>query len=173
MIRISQVGIRNMVVFAAYVEGPAPTGTEHLNTASKLGSEVEVSCLEHAPVEIKKSASGSEEWLDVAVVHPIHLRSDGAATSAIGILTSLRMPRVSDQCHWNDVGNPANGEWGARVYQPAITAFHLVQASIDGIRECVLVCELPGEPGAELIERRPILSTCGTDEQKRGDECMH
>ena len=166
MIRISQVGVRNMVVFAAYVERLAPAGTEHLNTASKLRREVEVSCLEHIPVEIKKSASRREEWLDAAIVDPIYLRTDGAATSAIGILTSFRMPRVSDQCHWNDLGNPANREWAARVYQPAIAAFYLVKASIDGVRECVLVCELPAEPGAELIERRTVLSTCGTDEQK-------
>lgn len=115
MIHISEVGVRNMVVFAAYIEGMAVTGTEHLNTASKLGREVEVSCVEHALVEIKKSASGSEEWLNAAVVHPIHLRTDGTSTSAIGILTSLRMPRVSDQCHWNDLGNPANREWAACV----------------------------------------------------------
>ena len=123
MIHISQVGVRNMVVFATYVERPPTTGTEQLNTASKLRREVEVSCTKHAPVEIEKSASGREEWLDVAVVHPIHLRTNGAATSAIGILTSLRMPRVSDQCHWNDIGNPANGEWAADVDQSAITAF--------------------------------------------------
>ena len=173
MIHISQVGVRNMVVFAAYVEGPPVTGTEQLNTASKLGREVEVSCPKHGAVEIEKSASRRKEWLDAAIVDPIYLRTDGAATSAIGILTSFRMPRVSDQCHWNDLGNPANREWAARVYQSAITAFYLVQASIDGVRECVLVCELPAEPGAELIERRTVLSTCGTDEQKRGDECTH
>jgi hypothetical protein len=115
MIHISEVGVRNMVVFATYIEGMAATGTEHLNTASKLGREVEVSCVEHALVEIKKSASGSEEWLNAAVVQPIHLRTDGTSASAIGIPTSLRMPRVSDQCHWNDPGNLANREWAACV----------------------------------------------------------
>ncbi len=123
MVYIAQVGVRNMVVFAAHIERPAPIGTEHLNTASKLGREVEVSCLKHAPVKIKESAAGSEEWLDASVMHPIHLRTDGASTSAIGILTSLRMPRVSDERHWDDVGNPANGEWPLGINQPTIAVF--------------------------------------------------
>jgi len=166
MIGISQVGVRNMVIFATYIEGLAPAGTEHLNTASKLSREVEVSCLEHTTVEIEKSTARSEEWLDAAVVHPIYLRTNGAATSSIRILTSFRMPGVSDQCHWNDLRNPANGEWATRVYQPTVAAFYLVQPTIHGIRECVLVCELAAEPGAELIQRRFVLGTCGTDEEK-------
>jgi len=51
-----------------------------------------VSCFEHAPVKLKKTTSGSEEWLDAAVAYRIHLRTNGTATSAIGILTSRRMP---------------------------------------------------------------------------------
>jgi hypothetical protein len=74
-------------------------------------------------LKIQKSTAGREEWLDAAVVHPIHLRTDLTATSAVGILTSLRMPWVSDEYHWNDVGNPANGEWAAHVDQPAVTVF--------------------------------------------------
>ena len=95
MIHISEIGVGNMVVVAAYIEGMAVPGTEHLSTASKLGREVEVSCVEHALLEIEKSASGSEEWLNAAVVHPIHLRT----------------------------GNPANREWAACVNQPAIAVF--------------------------------------------------
>jgi len=118
MIHVSQVGVRNVMIFAAYIGRVAQTGTEYLNAASKLGCEVEVSCVEHASVEIKKSTAGSEEWLDAAIVHPIHLRTDGTATSTKGILSSLRMPRVSDECHWNDVGNPANRDWAAYIDQP-------------------------------------------------------
>lgn len=173
MIRISQVGIRYMVIFAAYIEGLTTARTEDLNPASKLGREVEVSCLEHGSVEIKKSASGGEERLDTAIVYPIHLRTNGTATSAVGILTSFRMPGVSDHRHWDDLGNPANGEWAARVYQPTITALYLVQSTIHGIRECVLVCELAAKPGTELIQRRSVLGICGTDEKNNREKRAH
>jgi len=161
------------MVLAAYIERPPPAGTEHLHTACKLGGEVKVSCVKHIPVEIEKSAAGSEEWLDAAVVHPVNLDTDRTATSTVCILSPLGMPRVANQRHWNDIGNPANRKRATCVDEPAIAVFYLVQATIDRIRECVLVCELAAEPGRELIDGRTVLSIGRADEEKRGEKRMH
>jgi len=82
------------------------------------GRTGEVSCFEHAPVKLKKTASGSEEWLDAAVAYRIHLRTNGTATSAIGILTSRRMPRGSPASVKEQLRQPsANGERAPGVNQ--------------------------------------------------------
>ena len=78
-----------------------------------------MSCSEHSVVEIEEATAGSEEWLDAAVVHPIHLRTDGTAASAIGILTSFRMPRVSHQCHGDNVVNSFSAGRSCAHAQPA------------------------------------------------------
>src|SRR5215472_9593855 len=94
MITISQIGVRNVVVLATHVEGPAPTRTEQLDAASKLGGEVEMGCVEHTPVEIKETTARSKKWLEAAIVHPVHLRSYRTATPAIGIATSSHLPGI-------------------------------------------------------------------------------
>ena len=155
-----------MVVFAAYVEGPAPTGTEHLYAASKLGGEVELGCLEHISVEIKKPTSGSEERLDVAVVYPIHLRTDRTATFTIGIVTSVGIPWVSHNCQGDKVEHPTYRKRPTCINQPGVATFYLVQAPVNGIRKGVLVGKLATEPRRVLIQRRSFLCACATDKEE-------
>lgn len=90
MIHISEIGVRYVMVFAVQIERTTPAGTKQLNTAPKLGGEVEVSCFDHAVVEIKKATTGSEERLDMTVMHPIQLRTNRTSTHAVGILSAFR-----------------------------------------------------------------------------------
>jgi len=173
MIHISQIGVRDVMVFTAHVKGPASIRTEDLNPACKLRSEVEVSSPEHAAVEVKKSTSGSEKWLDAAVVYPIHLRTNGTATSAVGIMTTRRTPWVSHECHWNNIEYPTDRDRPTGINQPGVAAFELVQPSVDAVRKGVLVFKLATEPCRELIERWPILCTGSADKEKQRGNRTH
>lgn len=68
-VRISQIRIRYLVVFASHIDGCTAVRCEQLNTTAILSSEVELRRLKHRMIEVDETATGCKKWFHIAIVN--------------------------------------------------------------------------------------------------------
>lgn len=158
-ILICQIRIRNMVVLVSQINRSAVAGREQLHTATQLSSKVELlSRSKHSMAEIQETATAGKKGLDVAVVNEVHLRTDRAASNAVGVRApaSTGVP-VADQRHGDSIENPAHREWTAPIDEPFVAALELVISRANGARKCVPVFKSSTKPIGKLAVRTLLL----------------
>src|SRR5437762_14029654 len=85
-ILISQICVRDVVILVSEINCGAAAGCEQLHTTTKLSSRVELlSGSKHPMVEVKEAPAAGEKWFDPVEMHEVYLRTDRAASDAVGI----------------------------------------------------------------------------------------
>jgi len=136
-----------MVILVTKINGAVAAGRKQLHTTAKLGSEVEMCGSKHRMVEVEKAATACEKWFDVAVVNEIYLRTDRAATNAVGIRSPASTGvSVADQCRGDCIENPAYRERCAPVDKPFVTTLELIVPPANSAGERMSIFKSTAEP---------------------------
>lgn len=100
----AQVGVRNVMIFVAKIDATVPGG-EYLDARPELGGKVELSGVEHSPIEREKAPAAYEKGLNSAAVKEIDLCPNWTPAATVGIHPlAIGLP-LPYQRQWDDLGN--------------------------------------------------------------------
>lgn len=161
-----------MVVLVSKINCGPSVGCEELYPTPKLSSKVELlSSSKHSMVEVQEAATTREKGLEPAEVHEIYLCTDRAATDTVAIRTvTVAGMRIADECHRDDVENPAHREGRAIVDEPFVAALELITSRTHSARKCMSVFKGSVEPICVLAVRTLwFLCDCRCGEKQGND----
>jgi hypothetical protein len=81
---VAPVGVGNVMIFVAKVDAVVPGG-EYLHARPKLGGKVELSCVEHPPIESEEASATYKKGLNSAVLKEIELYTYWTSSATVGI----------------------------------------------------------------------------------------
>ena len=107
----------------------------------------------------------------IAMVNEVYLRTDRAASNAVGIRSpaSTGVP-VADQCHRDYFKDPTHREGFLPVDKPFVAALQLIISRTHGARKCMAVFKSSVEPICVFaVGMLPFLCDCRCGEKERND----